>query len=163
MIWERQGRRDIGLLCKFMTFDTDWIHALLRLLPLPFPPTPFILRAGLNRWMPSSSHESRNNGNHSTHTKVKGNICPNRFQYLLAFSLSYKKKKKTLTFLFFIPKLWKMGSHKQKKVRVQQPTVWPISVSMMDRWLDKVSFCIYTSRLVRMKQGRRGPTWGKKM
>ena len=88
---------------------------------------------------------------------------PQSFPIFISIFPFLQKEKKTLTFLFFIPKLWKMGSHKKKKVRVQQPTVWPISVLMMDRWLDKVSFCIYTSRLVRMKQGRRGPTWGKKM
>ena len=83
--------------------------------------------------------------------------------FISIFPFLQKEKKKLSLFYFSSRNSEKWAPTNKKKVRVQQPTVWPISVSMMDRWLDKVSFCIYTSRLVRMKQGRRGPTWGKKM
>ena len=88
---------------------------------------------------------------------------PQSFPIFISIFPFLQKEKKNSHFSIFHPETLKNGLPQTKKVRVQQPTVWPISVSMMDRWLDKVSFCIYTSRLVRMKQGRRGPTRGKKM
>lgn len=146
MIWERPGRTDIRLLCKFMTFDTDWIHALLLLPSLLFSffiptPNPFHLA----RWIEpldslSPSHRDQKQWqSFNQQTKSERQHLPQSFPIVLAFPFFTENS----LFIFWkLPTKKNRVTHTKKKrvVSTDDRTVWPISVSMMDRRLDKVLF-----------------------